>query len=260
MDDLPYGLCPTLTKGAGFETLAPGAWRLSIPPGPRGQYRVSQIDNYAGLKRQVFPHQPAFRVRLQARSSAASLPGTWGFGLWNDPFAMGALAGQGLRLPALPNTAWFFFASPENYLSLRDDLPACGGLAAAFQSPSWSPALLALAAPALPFLAIPPTARHLRRIASRFIRQDGVSLQSDPCHWRAYQIDWGPDLVCFQVDNQTVLQTSITPRGPLGLVIWIDNQFAAFRPDGRVGYGFLPMPTQAWIEIRSLQIDSGNPV
>jgi len=62
------------------------------------------------------------------------------------------------------------------------------------------------------------------------------------------------------VDNQTVLQTSMTPRGPLGLVIWIDNQFAAFRPDGRVGYGFLPMPTQAWIEIRSLQIDSGNPV
>ncbi len=259
MHDLPYGLCPTLTRDAELKTLSPGAWRLSIPVGAGGRYRVSQIDNYSVLKRTSFPHRPAFSLQLQARSSSASLPGTWGFGLWNDPFAMGALAGQGLRLPALPNAAWFFFASPENYLSLRDDLPASGGLAAAFQSPNWSPARLALAAPVLPFLAIPPTARQLRRLASRFVRQDAVTLQSDPCQWHTYQIDWQPALTRFQVDHQTVLQTRITPHGPLGLVIWIDNQFAGFRPDGQVNYGMLPNPTQAWIEIRSLQIDSGDP-
>jgi len=256
MDDQPYGLRPTLTRGAGVETLAADAWRLSIPAGPGRRYRLSQLDNYNGLTRRSFPHQPALRVRLQARASGASLPGTWGFGLWNDPFAMGALAGQGLRLPVLPNTAWFFFASAENYLSFRDDLPACGGLAAVFQSPAWPPVLLAMAAPGLPFLIIPPIARQLRRLASRFIRQDGVSLQADPNQWRTYQIDWQPDLTRFQVDGQTVLQSRISPRGPLGLVIWIDNQFAAFRPDGRLSYGMLPNPTESWIEIRSLCLDS----
>jgi hypothetical protein len=51
-----------------------------------------------------------------------------------------------LRLPALPNTAWFFFASPPNYLSLRDDLPAQGALAAVFRSPRLPASLLVLGA------------------------------------------------------------------------------------------------------------------
>ena len=106
-------------------------------------------------------------MHLEARVSSAAIPGTWGFGLWNDPYGFSFGPGNGfVRLPALPNAAWFFIASAPNYLSLRDDLPAQGGLAATFQSPHWPAALLAFGALALPLLALPPVARVMRRLGS----------------------------------------------------------------------------------------------
>ncbi|HEY9819007.1 MAG TPA: hypothetical protein V6D20_24830, partial [Candidatus Obscuribacterales bacterium] len=57
------------------------------------------------------------------------------------------------------------------------------------------------------------------------------------------------------VDGQTVLDTSVTPRGPLGLVLWIDNQYAAFPPDGRLKYGFSASPKPAWIELKHVHLD-----
>ena len=39
--------------------------------------------------------------------------------------------------------------------------------------------------------------------------------------------------VTFEVDGVTVLQTPLSPRPPLAAVIWIDNQYAAFTPQGR---------------------------
>jgi len=78
----------------------------------------------------TFPCQPPYSLELSCRASALAIPGTWGFGLWNDPFNMAVLSrAELLRLPALPNAAWFFYAAPPSYLSLRDDLPAQGWLA-----------------------------------------------------------------------------------------------------------------------------------
>jgi hypothetical protein len=59
--------------------------------------------------------------------------------------------------------------------------------------------------------------------------------------------------VAFAVDEALIFRTGICPRGPLGLVIWIDNQYAAWKPDGRVSMGALAHP-QAQLEIEALEI------
>src|SRR5574342_1167824 len=82
-------------------------------------YRYAQIHDYFGLPRRKFPHH-ALTLRLSARTSSDAIPGTWGFGLWNDPFGLSlGFGGNPFRLPALPNAVWFFGASKENYLSFR---------------------------------------------------------------------------------------------------------------------------------------------
>ncbi|MCG2786269.1 MAG: hypothetical protein L6461_14320 [Anaerolineae bacterium] len=244
-------LTPHFTPSASV-TPTPNGWRLSIPAGPRGQYRLAQLDDYAHLPRSAFPRSPPFTLSLHARASATDLPGTWGFGLWNDPFgfALGFGNTPG-RLPALPNAAWFFHASPENYLSLRNDTPANGFFAGTFRSPRWPAPLLALALLALPLLALRPASRLLRRLASHIVRQDGSAVGVDVTQWHDYSIHWQTGAVLFFVDGAEILRTPLAPRGPLGLVLWIDNQYAAWRPDGSLGYGTLENPA-AWLEIDKL--------
>lgn len=247
-------LQPSLTAGASVSQTSAGAWRLEIPPGPGGHYRLAQLDDYAGRPRRAFAWWAPFRLRLCARASGDALPGTWGFGLWNDPFGMAVLSGAGLlRLPVLPNAAWFFFASAPNYLSLRDDLPAQGGLAATFRSPRLPAPLLLPALPALPFLFFGATRRLLRRLGSRIVRQAAVSVPPPVTEWRQYELDWRPAGVALSLDGQRLLETDVPPRGPLGLVIWIDNQFAALPPDGPPRYGTLSASEPAWLEIADLE-------
>jgi hypothetical protein len=135
---------------------------------------------------------------------------------------------------------------------LREDLPAQGSLAMAFRSPRWPPALLALGAPALPFLLWPPTRRLLRRLGRRFIRQDSAALSIDPAAWHSYRLEWSRSGVVLQVDERAVLESAVVPFGPLGLVLWVDNQYAALPPGGRLGFGNLPNAQAEWIEIKDL--------
>jgi hypothetical protein len=243
-------LKPSLKLSGRVEMSGEANWRLSIPAGSTGHYRLAELGDYHGLPRRSFLWNPPYLLSLRARASAVVIPGTWGFGVWNDPFGLGILSrAKGLRLPVLPNAAWFFFASPPNYLSFRDDLPAQGALAATFCSAHWPAALLALGAPAFALLAIPAAARLLRRLGRRLIHQDATGLQLDPTEWHEYRLEWRQGVVDFQVDGQTVFQTVVAPLGPLGLVIWIDNQYAAFPPDGRPRYGMLPAQEETWIEV-----------
>jgi hypothetical protein len=234
-----------------------GIWRLEVPAGEAGTYRLAQLDDYAGKPRRSYPRQAPFRLRAEARASSNRLPGTWGLGLWNNPFGMAILTGtELLRLPALPNTAWFFFASPENHLALRDHLPANGGLAGVFRSPRLPALLLALGAPALPFLLLPPAARLLRRLARLLVKEDSRQLTHPTQDWHTYELIWLEKGVTFKVDGQIVHEARQAPLGPLGTVLWVDNQYAALRPDGRVGFGTLPNPEPAWIEISGLEMES----
>lgn len=255
MDDWKYGLQAHVAGGGNVLKTPDGDWRLSIPKGDRGAYRLAQLDDYSHLARGSFCWQAPLSIYLRARASSAAIPGTWGFGLWNDPFSMGLLGGGGkARLPALPDTAWFFFAAPPNYLSLKDDLPAQGWLAATFRSPDWPAPLLALGLPALPLLLVPPGARLLRRLGRKIIHQDAAALDCDPVEWHAYSLEWAEGEVCFRVDGDEALRTEIAPEGRLGLVLWVDNQYMKIAADGRMGYGTLTNETGAWIEIGDLEI------
>jgi hypothetical protein len=248
-------LSPQTTKDAKVEKLTENHWRLHIPAGQAGEYRLAQLDDYGGKKRREMPWQPPLTIEIEARASGENLLGTWGFGLWNDPFSLSlGLGGAVRKFPALPNAAWFFFASPPNYLSFRDDLPAAGQLAATFRSSHFPALLLAPAGIAAPLLLVRPVARLLRRLARVLIQQSAAQMGLSAVEWHRYQIEWQQDRTVFKVDDQILLDTSTSPKGPLGLVLWIDNQYAALPPDGKLGYGALENQ-KCWIEVKNLEIN-----
>ncbi len=227
---------------------------MEINSGGRGTYRLAQIDDYVILRRRKFKHAPPWRIRLQAKVSAPNLPGTWGFGLWNDPFgfSLGFGRTEG-RLPVLPNAAWFFHASQPNWLSLRGDIPANGFFAGTWNSPRIPSLLLAPALITLPMLLFKPFSRLLRMLTAIIVVQDAAPIDIDVTSWHDYSIDWLREILEFKIDGETCFKTDVSPRHPLGLVLWIDNQFAAWTPEGHLGYGTLDSPN-ASLEIKSLEV------
>lgn len=235
----------------------PGGWRFGLEAGGKGEYRLAQLDDYLSLNRSAFPHKPPFSLSLRARAAQSALAGTWGIGLWNDPFglSLGFGAARG-RLPTLPNAAWFFFASSESHLSLRDEQPGTGALAAVYRSPHLPTVLLAPAVLIAPLLIAKPISRIVRKLAAGLIRHKALQMKIEPSAWHEYHITWQETNVEFNVDGSPVFSTSLVPRPPLGLVLWLDNQYAAWRPDGRFGTGTLTSPRDCWVEITDLQLSS----
>ena len=278
-------LTPRFTPSARMEELArdPSHYRLMIPSGRADSYRLAQLDDYNPLARRRFPHRFPLRLSLSARTSSSSLPGTWGFGLWNDPFGLSlGFGGKPFRLPALPNAVWFFGASEENYLSFietfrpersggqskgasrsgldtsekstRSTRPAGNGfMAQTFRSPRFHPLLIPAG------LALPFSRKMTRRLLSRVIAEDGIELsRGDACiaptDWHRYRLGWSLNRVSFEVDDVQVFESSVSPNPPLGLVIWIDNQYAAFTPEGKIGFGVLENPEPAWLEVKDIEL------
>ncbi len=221
---------------------------LKIPEGDSSSYRFAQIDDYFGLSRRNFPHH-SLTLSLRAKTSSISLPGTWGFGLWNDPFGMSlGFGGRKWRLPTLPNAAWFFGASRQNHLSFTDK-PAQGFLAQSFRSPKFHP-LLIPAGVSLPF-----SRKGTRKLLSKVIAEDSSALSVDVTQWHGYRLEWSEKRVAWYVDDALVFESPVSPNPPLGLVIWIDNQFAAFTPDGKIGFGVLE-GKEEWLELENLVVKS----
>lgn len=229
-----------------------------MPTGDAEHYRLAQLDDYATLPRHKFPHSTPFEISLRARSSQRDLLGTWGFGLWNDPFGFSlGFGGNAGRLPALPNAAWFFFASSHSHLSLNEQ-PGAGQLVGAYRAPQLPSLLLLPALVTAPMLLWGGGRRGLRSLASNAIAHDLDTIDLDPTAWHAYKLIWTPAGVSFSADGAPVFTTALSPRPPLGLVLWLDNQFAAWRPNGSLAYGLLPTPSDCWIEIADLQVTHSN--
>ncbi len=225
---------------------------MKIPPGDSSSYRFAQMDDYFGLPRRNFPHR-SLTLGLRARFSSLSLPGTWGFGVWNDPFGMSlGFGGNRFRLPTLPNAAWFFGASQENHLSFADK-PAQGFLAQTFRSPKFHPALIPAG------MILPFSPKTTRRMLSQVIGEDSSVIGVDIAQWHSYRLEWSQNRVVWYVDETPVFESPVSPNAPLGLVIWIDNQYASFTPDGKIGFGVLANPESAWLEISELVLSAHNP-
>ena len=241
------------------DTTSDESVKLRIDAGPAGLYRLAQMDDYSRLPRGKLLYRPPVSLTLEARVSDRSLPGTWGFGFWNDPFALGmGIRGSGVRLPALPQAAWFFFGSLKNDLSFQSTTPANGLMASVFASRPVPPAVLTLGLPLLPLLLTRNTARQVRRAAARFIHDESAILNHDATQWHSYRLDWLTGYVIFSIDGQLIYTSKASPRSPLGLVIWVDNQFAAFSADGSVQFGTQENPTPAVLEIRQPVISVPN--
>lgn len=248
-------LKPRQTPGAQVNK-TPTGWQLMVPTGNAGTYRLAQLDNYSKFQRKNFPENTPTKLSLRCRASSASCSGTWGFGFWNDPFAFSlGLKGTVQRLPALPNACWFFHASPENHLSFHDPLPGKGFLVQSFRSPQIPSLIMAPGILVMPFLKIKIFSRWLRAVTGRIINEDSRLLDLDVTGWHQYTLYWNVDRVRFEVDGRTVLESPTSPQGPLGVVIWLDNQFAAWNPSGGVSMGSLQQNSDGWLEIENLQIE-----
>jgi len=257
-------LNPHFTPSSRVEEISSDSshYLLTVSAGKEDRYRVAQLDDYTPFLRRQFPHRFPLTLSLSARTSSNSIPGTWGFGLWNDPFGLSiGYGGKPWRLPALPNVVWFFGASEENYLSFKSGLdtasptrpPVNGFLAQSFRSPRFHPLLMPAG------LVFPFSRKLTRRLMSQTIAEDGVNVSRGdqlvaPTDWHRYRLEWSPKRVVWDVDEVQVYESNVSPNPPLGLVIWIDNQYAAFTPEGKIGFGVLENPEPAWLEIKDLEL------
>jgi hypothetical protein len=255
--------CP----GGGTLTVASSALRLALPGAVSGRYSDAQIDDYDHLPPARFPWWPPLHMEVRARTShdaypahpARALPetphepqtalrGTFGFGFWNYPFS---LSGRVLRLP---DAVWFFGASPPSNMALVPGIPGWGWKAQVVHSHRWQ--AVAACVPALPAVG---WARLSGReaLAARWVRRvSGAAerpLEADLREWHTYRLDWRPEVARFAVDGAEVLAVANPPRGPLGFVAWIDNQYAVATPRGAFGFGTLASGPE-WLDLDALTI------
>jgi len=241
------------TAGSGLLAVQGGILRCTLDPADTQHYSDAQISDYAGLPRRAFPWRPPLRLTVRAWAShgAEALRGTAGFGLWNEPFVPG-----GRGLPRLPRAAWFFFASPPSNMALARDVPGWGWKAATMDAAR--PAFLALA-PLAPagFLAmrVPAFYRALWPVAQRAIGVSEARLPADLAEPHTYALEWRADSVRFAVDGQTVHRAPCAPRGPLGFIAWLDNQYAVVTPAGRFRFGLLATTERQWLALDQIALE-----
>jgi len=240
--------------GTGEVECRDAVLRLIVTDAISSQYSDAQIDDYQGLTRRRFCWQPPLRLMVRARFSHPSgvLRGTAGFGFWNDPFLM-----TGARLPTLPRAIWFFHASPPSNLKLDRDVPGYGWKAAAIDA--LTPAALAWA-PVAPLVVllmnVSPLYGRLWPPIQRALRIRETAIEAEMTRWHTYCLEWREAEASFSVDGASILKRAPSPRGPLGFVAWVDNQYMVVTPWGRLGWGLGDVPGRQWLEIDSLSIES----
>jgi len=241
----------------GGQAIREGAgWGLTLPPMDGRRYADAQIDDYQGLPRRRFRWRPPLTLTVRARFShpADELVGTAGFGFWNDPFMM-----TGARFPALPRAVWFFYASPPSDMALACDVPGYGWKAAVIDAgrlPFW---LLAPTAPlAIPMMNARPLYRALWPIGQRALGIAEALAPADMTMWHTYRLEWDVRRVRFGVDDVCFLDGAPSPRGPLGFVMWLDNQAMIATPWGRFAHRVLPTSAPQWVQVESVSIQAAS--
>jgi hypothetical protein len=227
--------------------------RLVLPPGGR-HYADAQVDDYHRQGRRGFANLAPLTLTLRARVSHAAPAGTLGFGFWNDPFSLsgGVLAG--------PNVVWFFYASPPSDMALAEGVAGRGWKAATLNPGRWPPLVLAPAALAAILLTrVPGLGRPIMAAARRAVQAHEAPLDDVPLtDWHTYALEWQPGEAIFRVDGVERLRSPAPPHGPLGLVIWIDNQYAVASREGKFGFGLCPVTEEQWLEIEGLHVQPGG--
>lgn len=240
-----------LVGGGSLETVGP-VLRFLLADATAAAYSDAQVDDYRGLSRRHFLWRPPLRMTVRARFSHPSgiLRGTAGFGFWNDPFLM-----TGARMPALPRAVWFFYASPPSEMKLDLETPGWGWKAAVIDAQRPAALLWALTAPvSIPLMNLRPVYRRLWPAIQRTLRVREAVVPVDMTEWHTYILEWGDRRARFEVDGEVVLRDAPSPRGPLGFVMWMDNQYMIATPLGRFAWGLLDVPGCQWMEVERLEV------
>lgn len=225
--------------------------RLMVSAADGARYHNAQLDDYAHGIGERMRWRPPLRLHVRARFSHDQdrLRGTAGFGFWNDPFGMT----QRTHF-RMPRAIWFFFGGPPTNLPLAYGVPGHGWKAATVDAQRWEAAALAPTAPlVVPLIRVPALYRWLWPRLQRRLRIGEAMIPVDLRAWHVYEIEWEKETCRFWVDDQRVLDLPFAPGGPMGLVIWIDNQYMIATPQGRFGHGVVATEPQ-WLEIGALQI------
>ena len=243
----------TYSVGGGAVTASDAGVRLTVGPTAGDGYANAQLDDYHsdGQMRRRSP----LRLTVRARFSheAGSLRGTAGFGFWNDPLGM-----TGRRRLRLPQAAWFFFGGPDTDMPWRHGVKGNGWKAATVDAGgSQLGALVPLLLPGAPVAALAMRSwwvyRRLWPPLERLLGVDEAEVTVNMGEWHDYALEWRHDRVTFAIDGQRVLVTKRAPRGPMGLVIWIDNQYMVATPQGRFAHGVVKVDEQ-WLELAALEL------
>lgn len=235
--------------GHGRFVIHESGLRLVVPRSSNVSYSNAQIDDYVGLPRGAYPWKPPLRLTVRARFSP-TLHGTAGFGFWNHPFAPDTGIG------ALPRAIWFFYGSPPTDLPIALDVLGHGWKAATIdtlrpQALRW--------APLAPLVVLLNRSNKLRRRIWPLVQRDlqiaEARIDAAMDEWHDYQLEWRTDGARFRVDQRIALDTNRTPRGPLGFIAWVDNQYAIATPWGRLGWGLLEVPQAQWLDLAQIRIE-----
>jgi len=238
--------------GVGELELTASTLRLALVDATGRKYSDAQIDDYEGMPRRRFPWRPPLRLTVRARFShpQGELRGTAGFGFWNDPFMM-----TGARLPMLPRAVWFFYGSPPSNMKLDLQAPGRGWKAATIDALRPAALLLApLAPPAVLLMNLRSLYRRLWPTIQRALNVGEAAVEAEMTAWHTYVIEWGTRQTAFLVDGEPVLEGAPSPHGPLGFVMWLDNQYLVVTPWGKFRWGLLDAPGSQWIEVERLAI------
>lgn len=241
--------------GGGQAEMNGESWRLTVPAAGSDRYVDAQISDYDPAQMN-FRLNPPLRISLMARFfPAEGLRGTAGFGLWNHPFSPDQ---RGFKFPA---AAWFFFSSPPSNMQLADGVPGPGWKAATIDARRWPFfALLPAAPPGVLLMRFPALYRLLWPIGQRAVGVSEHLLDSALLNAEHhYTLEWYADRLRFAIDGVGLHQTPFSPRGPLGFIAWVDNQYAIVTPQGRFGAGVVPLPREQSLLLHSIKIEENIP-
>lgn len=266
-DDFSGGLDPrwSVTRpGGGLVEVIEAHLRLELSGAAAGAYSDAQIDDYSGRARPTFLWRPPLKMTIRARFSHLIHPiptvgadanqrllrGTAGFGFWNYPLS---LTGAVLRLP---DAIWFFGASQPSNMALVPGMPGWGWKAQVVRAHRLG-AVVAAGPTVLSALWGRLSGRDTAaaRWVQRLTGAQEALLSHDPREWATYEIDWLAERATFRVNGATALIVANPPAGPLGFVVWVDNQYAVATPRGELRFGTLASERE-WLDLDSIQIQS----
>lgn len=243
--------------GQGITSQHDRALHLTLPAVDAHAYHDAQLTDYAASS--DFRWQAPLRMEVVSQcvvglnaTSEFPLVGTAGFGFWNHPFM------EGLRGHILPQAAWFFFSAPPSNMQLAQGVSGAGWKAATLDAKRWQFLALTPTTPlGLLLMRVPALYRRLWPIGQRALGVSEHMLDTRLLLERhTYVLDWQADGIRFSVDGVTVHQTPTTPRGQLGFIAWVDNQYAVVTPQGQFGSGVVAVPHTQTLVLERVSISS----